>query len=947
MKFDSVSKKGDRFARIVRVYWTLWRYLRLIKIKRKKTKHRKYVIEELVKTEHQYLESLALIVEKLMKESIQLKLLTKEETDKIFSNIESIYLFHKEFCANLKKSFENFTKNTKVANGILKMLPFFKLYYLYCNNFHHSNELIDKMKLNIHPFTERIKTLEYTEEMQNLDLSSLLIKPVQRLPKYVLLFKDLMKNTEEIHPDYQDISSCLQRFQEINLENNSKMNFYIKKRKVIELDSKFGKEIKKELNIEIVDPQREFLEEEALHIILDNMPKPVICYFFCDLILVTETIKGECLIKFLSLDHNSYVRDLANQKYFKWIFSVYGKDGGLTFSTDSKENKKKMMKFIQLQILQVLIDKDISKTNLMKKQFGQEIDKNLENKNNNPQKIQVHVLGTMKRGLQHLQTYTVYIIEITYELNGEKISTRIFFRYSELFKLNTLIKTEYPHISINQLPPKYWFNAQKTKTIETRKLLIETFLQSVLSKEDLTKNNNKILGCLGLVEYFSNNKSLMDRTNFLSVDFVDTEITEKFGRNSVVSAIAESHKSNLRFTRMSKFMGANQKELIVKLMNKTQVRLFINKFTKASEACNEIAAQINLQSSLDFKLFLFHSKDDIRVLDDDEYLLKALDIESWENINEDKSKEEHKNDGFFGAIKKNIGSKFTQLKNNIKGWKAQIPDVIYKKYLYLPSNFEENDLKKDAIKLQLISAQIFEDIYNFKYILNIEEYSLIASLQAYIEYGRYEDNQDDLLLMDKIKLFLHPNVLSRKGEKFWLDNITLKWKKISIEINEICNKNIYSLKTSLLTQKKGIENMADHKLVARLIAINSMKKHKLYGSALYWVNFHKKSDQPESSLPIPDNLWLALKFTSIALLYPDDKRDFMEFTYDQIMKFSSYPTSIEITTEKNNFRFNTSYSFEIYQLIDEYEKLHKLLPEMRNKKPTSILRKNSFDVANV
>lgn len=945
------TKKGDRFVRVVRVAWLIWRYMRLLKINRKRQKHRKYVIEELVKTEHQYLESLQLIVEKLLKESNQAKLLNKEESDKIFSNIESIFLFHKEFYSNLKKSFENFTKTTKVANGIFKMLPFFKLYYLYCNNFHHSSEEVESMKNNQHPFTERIKKMEFTEEMQNLDLSSLLIKPVQRLPKYVLLFKDLIKNTEQTHPDYHDISECLKRFQEINVENNSKMNFHLKKRKVIELDNKFGKEIKKELNIEIVDPQREFLEEEALHIILDNMPKPVICYFFCDLILVTETIKGESLIKFLSLDHNSYVRDLANQKYFKWIFSVYGKDGGLTFSTDSKENKKKMMKFIEKQILQVLREKADMKTNL-KKQMGQEIIQSMEVQND-PKKIQVHVLGTMKRGMQHYsRTYTVYVIEITYELNNEKVSTKIYFRYSELSKLNSLIKQEFPTFNINHLPPKYWFSSQKTKTIESRKLLIENFLQSVLSKEDLIKKSkNKILNFLGLAEYFNYKPSIPERNSqqFFSVtEMPEKEISEKFGRMSVFSAIAESHKTNLRPSRLSKYMNAETTELVVRLMNGRHLKLLINKFTKASEICEEIAADINLQSSLDFKLFLFHNKDDIRVLHDDEYMLKALDLENWENIEKEeqpKAKEERKSEGFFATFKKSIESKFSKLKNNIKG-KSAVPDVIYKKYLYLPSSFEENDLKLDPVKLELISAQIFEDIHNFKYILNLEEYSLIASLQAYIEYGRYEDNQEDIFLMDKITShFLPPSIITRKGEKFWHDNISNKWKKLSIEINQICQK---SVKSSFCPDKSGGKsNLNDHKLVARLIAINSMKKHFLYGAALYWVNFHKKSDTPESSLPIPDNLWLAIKFTSLSLLYPDDKREFMEFSYYQITKFSSYPTSIEITTEKNVYRFNTPHSFEIYQLIDEYEKLHKLLPEMKNKKTPSILRKNSYDSLNV
>ena len=39
-------KKGEKFARVVRVAWSISRCLRLLKIKRKMVKHRKYVIEE-------------------------------------------------------------------------------------------------------------------------------------------------------------------------------------------------------------------------------------------------------------------------------------------------------------------------------------------------------------------------------------------------------------------------------------------------------------------------------------------------------------------------------------------------------------------------------------------------------------------------------------------------------------------------------------------------------------------------------------------------------------------------------------------------------------------------------------------------------------------------------------------------------------------------------------
>ena len=52
---------------------------------------------------------------------------------------------------------------------------------------------------------QTVSKLEYTEKLNKLDFNSLLIKPIQRLPKYVLLFKDLLKHTPEDHPDYKNI----------------------------------------------------------------------------------------------------------------------------------------------------------------------------------------------------------------------------------------------------------------------------------------------------------------------------------------------------------------------------------------------------------------------------------------------------------------------------------------------------------------------------------------------------------------------------------------------------------------------------------------------------------------------------------------------------------------------------------------------------------------------
>jgi len=38
-----------------------------------------------------------------------------------------------------------------------------------------------------------------------------MIEPIQRLPRYELFLKDLLKNTEEIHPDYENITKAYKK----------------------------------------------------------------------------------------------------------------------------------------------------------------------------------------------------------------------------------------------------------------------------------------------------------------------------------------------------------------------------------------------------------------------------------------------------------------------------------------------------------------------------------------------------------------------------------------------------------------------------------------------------------------------------------------------------------------------------------------------------------------
>tara|TARA_R110002050_G_scaffold171345_2_gene303342 strand:- start:2625 stop:2867 length:243 start_codon:yes stop_codon:yes gene_type:complete len=49
--------------------------------------------------------------------------------------------------------------------------------------------------------------------LQGLTLEALLIQPIQRLPRYVMLVTDLLKRTEESHPDHANLSKARELLQ--------------------------------------------------------------------------------------------------------------------------------------------------------------------------------------------------------------------------------------------------------------------------------------------------------------------------------------------------------------------------------------------------------------------------------------------------------------------------------------------------------------------------------------------------------------------------------------------------------------------------------------------------------------------------------------------------------------------------------------------------------------
>ncbi|XP_067142628.1 uncharacterized protein [Centruroides vittatus] len=166
------------------------------------------IMREMIQTERDYVKSLEYIIEnyipELSREDIPQALRGHRNT--IFSNIEKIYEFHNQYFLQELTQSENIPFS--VGQCFLRYEPKLNLYALYNKNKPKSDALMSEYGTQFF----RKKQLELGDKM---DLASYLLKPVQRMGKYALLLKQLLKECPERDAEYQDLKAAeeLVRFQ--------------------------------------------------------------------------------------------------------------------------------------------------------------------------------------------------------------------------------------------------------------------------------------------------------------------------------------------------------------------------------------------------------------------------------------------------------------------------------------------------------------------------------------------------------------------------------------------------------------------------------------------------------------------------------------------------------------------------------------------------------------
>lgn len=258
------------------------------------------VLNELIETEKSYLEKIKIVHQLFLRPIREEKILNIFETVTLFSNIESIVELNEDFLSDLETAILLPKENEKIEATYAQWIgeiflyhapKFQPVYAIYCANQPTILSTIRKYSEENKIFANFIKLTCKKPECMRQDLNSLLISPLQRLCKYPLLIKELIKTTSNEIFGFDALQSAMEKIRSCVDEVNKKVTKVENLTKLTEIQL----ELSNGANFRalIVDPTREFLLKE--YMIVNGKIRHV--YLFNHLVLITKQTPVELKLR--------------------------------------------------------------------------------------------------------------------------------------------------------------------------------------------------------------------------------------------------------------------------------------------------------------------------------------------------------------------------------------------------------------------------------------------------------------------------------------------------------------------------------------------------------------------------------------------------------------------------------------------------------------------------
>ncbi|XP_039986455.1 rho guanine nucleotide exchange factor 17-like [Xiphias gladius] len=319
---------------------------------------RKHVMMTLLDTEQSYVESLRTLIQGYMrplKQPDSGSIVDPLLVDEMFYQIPEILEHHEHFLEQVAGCVSQWHDRQTIGHLLIQSFSketLANMYSAYIDNFLNAKDAVrtaKEAKPAFHKFLEQ----NMRENKEKQALGDLMIKPVQRIPRYELLVKDLLKHTPEDHPDHPfllDAQRDIKRLAE-------KINKGRRSAEEVEREARVIQEI--EAHIEgvehILNPQRKFLRQEmVMEAKTVGGKKDRSLFLFSDLIICTTLKRKSGSLRRSSMSLYSAASVIDTSSKYKFLWKLPLEDVEVVKSSTQATNKESIQKMISR------LDEDLS-----------------------------------------------------------------------------------------------------------------------------------------------------------------------------------------------------------------------------------------------------------------------------------------------------------------------------------------------------------------------------------------------------------------------------------------------------------------------------------------------------------------------------------------------------------------------------------------------------------
>ncbi|XP_071216168.1 rho guanine nucleotide exchange factor 17-like isoform X2 [Salvelinus alpinus] len=314
---------------------------------------RRHVMMTLLDTEQSYVESLRTLIQGYMrplKQPDSGSLVDPSLVDEMFYQIPEILEHHEHFLEQVTGCISQWHDRQTVGQLLIQSFSkeiLANIYSAYIDNFLNAKDAVRIAKEAKPAFLKFLET-SMRENKEKQALGDLMIKPVQRIPRYELLVKDLLKHTPEEHPDHPlllDAQRDIKRLAE-------KINKGRRSAEEVERETRVMQEI--EAHIEgvehvrdILNPMRKFLRQEmVMEAKTVGGKKDRSLFLFSDLLICTTLKRKSGSLRRSSMSLYSVASVIDTSSKYKFLWKLPLEDVEMVKSPSQATNKETIQKMI-------------------------------------------------------------------------------------------------------------------------------------------------------------------------------------------------------------------------------------------------------------------------------------------------------------------------------------------------------------------------------------------------------------------------------------------------------------------------------------------------------------------------------------------------------------------------------------------------------------------------